>query len=129
MVQRNEKYEKEAPSTNSKLWISISISKDLLTNAINYASTITRIDKKVIDIIMHSRKSLLFSNNDIWVKKDNPYFDVTMGSFNGAEVCELVGLFLLNIVKGDFGGFENSAVLKISLDLSWKKSKRRYVKF
>ena len=78
---------------------------------------------------MHSRKSLLFSDNDIWVKKDNPYFDVTMGSFNGAEVCELVGLYLLNIVKGDFGGFENSAVLKISLDLSWKKSKRRYVKF
>ena len=60
--------------------------------------------KIVIDIIMHSRKSLLFSNNHIWVKKDNPYFDVTMGSFNGAEVCELVGLYLLNIVKGDLGG-------------------------
>ncbi len=23
-------------------------------------------------------------------------FDVTMGSFDGAELCELVGLFLLN---------------------------------
>ena len=42
---------------------------------------------------MHSRKSLLFSNNDIWVKKDNLNLDVTMGSFNGAEVCELVGLY------------------------------------
>ena len=46
---------------------------------------------------MHSRKSLLFSNNEIGVKKDNPDFDVTMGSFNRAEVCELVGLYLLII--------------------------------
>ena len=23
-------------------------------------------------------------------------FDVTMGSFDGAEVCELIGLFILN---------------------------------
>ena len=53
---------------------------------------------------MHSRKSLLFSNNDIWVKKDNLTLDVTMGSFNGAEVCELVGLYQLNILKSGFGG-------------------------
>ena len=65
-----------------------SISKDLLTNAINFASTITTIDKKVIDTIMQSGKSLLFSNNEIWVKKDNLNFDVSMESFDGAEVCE-----------------------------------------
>ena len=65
-----------------------SISKDLLTNAINFASTIKTIDKKVIDTIMQSGKSLLFNNNEIWVKKDNPNFDVSMESFDGAEVCE-----------------------------------------
>ena len=81
-----------------------SISEDQLTNAVNYASTVTSIDKKVVDIIMLSRKSLLFSNTGIWVKKDNPNFDVTMGSFNGAEVCELVGLYLLNILESEFGG-------------------------
>ena len=27
---------------------------------------------------------------------DNSVFDVTMGSYNGAEICELVGLFILN---------------------------------
>jgi hypothetical protein len=44
---------------------------------------------------MHCRKCLLFSGNDQWVKKDgNEMFDVTMGSFDGAEVCELVGLYL-----------------------------------
>ena len=51
---------------------------------------------------MHSRKSLLFSNNEIWLKKDNPNFDVTMVSFDGAEVCELVSLYLLNILKSEY---------------------------
>ena len=78
------------------------ISKDLLINAFDYASKTTSIDKKVIDIIMHSRKSLLFSNNEIWLKKDNPNFDVTMVSFDGAEVCELVSLYLLNILKSEY---------------------------
>ena len=45
-------------------------SKELLTNAINFAGTITTIDKKVVDTIMHSRKSLLFDNHEIWVKKE-----------------------------------------------------------
>ena len=80
-----------------------SVSKVLLINAINFAGTITNIDKKVIDTIMHSRKSLLFNNNEIWIKKDNPNFDVTMGSFDGAELCEIVGLYLLNILKNEFG--------------------------
>ena len=30
-------------------------------------------------------------------------FDVTMGSFDGAEICDLVGLFLLNILAKRFG--------------------------
>ena len=53
---------------------------------------------------MHSRKSLLFSNNDILLKKDNPNFDVTVGNFDASEVCELIGLYLLNILKSVFGG-------------------------
>ena len=40
---------------------------------------------------------ILFSKNGTWVKKGgNELFDVTMGSFDGAEVCELVGLYLLD---------------------------------
>ena len=47
---------------------------------------------------MPARKSLLFNKNEIWIKKDNPDFDVTMDSFDGAEVCELVGLYLRDMV-------------------------------
>ena len=36
------------------------------------------------------------NKDETWIKKgENPSFDVTMGSFDGAEVCELVGLYLL----------------------------------
>ena len=53
---------------------------------------------------MHSRKSLLFNNTDIWIKKNRvPDFDVTMGSFDGAELCELVGLYILHILGQKYG--------------------------
>ena len=36
------------------------------------------------------------NGNDAWIKNTkNPMFDVSMGSYDGAEVCELVGLYLL----------------------------------
>ena len=72
-----------------------SISEDLLERALKCACRFTTIPTATIDIIKHCRKSLLFSQNNAWVKKDNPEFDVTMGSYDGAEICELVGLYLL----------------------------------
>ena len=63
------------------------------------------VQSQVIDYIMHSRKSLLLSKNEIWIKKkDNPNFDVPMRSFDRPELCELVGLYLLNILKSEFVG-------------------------
>ena len=46
-----------------------SISKELLQKATNYASTSVRISNEKINLIMHSRKSLLFDINNIWIKK------------------------------------------------------------
>ena len=47
---------------------------------------------------MHARKSLLFDNSGRpWLKKNAlNAFDVTMGGYDGAEICELVGLYILN---------------------------------
>ena len=42
-------------------------------------------------IIHHARKSLLFNDQQTWIKT----VDVTMGVYDGAEVCELVGNYLL----------------------------------
>ena len=46
----------------------------------------------------------MFTNEDTWVKSSgDPDFDVTMGSFDGAELCELVGLYILQILGDKFG--------------------------
>ena len=48
---------------------------------------------------MHLGKSLLFDSNSIWIKKDGSLnFDVTMGSYDGAEICELVGVYILHVL-------------------------------
>ena len=52
-----------------------SISKDLLLEAINFAKSVTPIQDKFIETILHSRKALLFNKNDVCVKKDNPDFE------------------------------------------------------
>ena len=69
-----------------------SISEGLLKKALDHARTFVDIGSEEEETIIHCRKSLLFNNTDIWIKKEgNKDFDVTMGSFDGAEVCELVG--------------------------------------
>ena len=46
---------------------------------------------------MQARKTLLFHDDISWVKPSgNEEFDVPMGSYDGAEDCELEGCFLLN---------------------------------
>ena len=79
-----------------------SISEKLLTDALTFAKSQTPIDSSITNIIMHSRKSLLFSDNSVWMKKGSSSFDVTIGSHDGAEVCELVGLHILNQMKQKF---------------------------
>jgi hypothetical protein len=75
-----------------------SITKHLLDKAILFAKQHTKVTEKEITIIKHARKSLLFNQSTEWVKRnsENELFDVTMGSFDGAEICELVGLYLLH---------------------------------
>ena len=79
-----------------------SISEELSSKAIAYAQSVTTIEEKVIRTIYHSRKSLLFDRDNEWVKKDNPEFGVTMGSYDGAKLCELVGLYLLDLLAKEF---------------------------
>ena len=46
---------------------------------------------------MQSRQTLLFYDKQPWVKKTGTEnFDVPMGCYDGAEVCELVGCYILN---------------------------------
>ena len=74
-----------------------SISSKLFDRCINFAKEIINIPDEELEIIMHARKTLLIKEKEPWVKKSvDCDFDVPMGSFDGAEVCELTGIFLLN---------------------------------
>ena len=54
--------------------------------------------------MIHSCKSLLINNISVWIKrKDDPVFDVTMGSFDGAEISQLVVVHILNVLGEKYG--------------------------
>ena len=80
----------------------LSISEDLLNRSIEFAKSYTSVSGETINIIMHCRHSILFTNDDTWIKKDNPHFDVAISSFDGA-ICELVGLYMLQHLSAIFG--------------------------
>ena len=61
-------------------------------------------------------------------KNDDASFDVTMGSFNGAEVCELVGLYMLhglnNIIgDGNIGLYRDDSLAAIPIQSAFKTEK------
>ena len=74
-----------------------SFTEDLLTKVMLWAKIFTAMPNEHISVIKHARNSLLFYGNNTWAKKSdsNSLFDVTMGSYGGAEVCELFGLYIL----------------------------------
>ena len=77
-----------------------SISPQLFNKALNFARNIVDISDSDYKIIMQSRKTLLFNNEEPWVKKHgDEEFDVLMGCFDEAEVCDLVGIYSLNLLK------------------------------
>ena len=73
-----------------------SISSELMEAAIDWARNFIQISDREKRIIMESKKSLIFKNGEPWTKKGGSVFDVAQGSYDGAEACELVGLFILS---------------------------------
>ena len=70
---------------------------------------------------MHSRKSLLFNEGKPWCKRNSAnMFDVAMGSYDGAEICELVGLFILDKLRAEFKN-DNTGLYTETMD--WRLSR------
>ena len=56
----------------------------------------TEISGQDTAIIIQTRQTLLLQNGEPWVKKsETGHFDVPMGCYDGTEVCELVGSYML----------------------------------
>ena len=49
-----------------------------------------------LNVIQHARESYLFTNGQPWIKKGEKNFDVTLGAYDEAEICELVRLYSLS---------------------------------
>ena len=105
-----------------------SISEKLLTNALNFAKEITDISREDMQIMYHDRKSLSFSNEKPWMKREGNLSDVTMGAYDGAEVSELIGIFMLNKIsekynKNDTGLYRDDG-LAVFKNISGPESER-----
>ena len=73
------------------------ITGNLLTETLKWAQKYHNITETEIETIIHARRTILYDHKDnVWTKKDSKsQFDVSMGANNGAEICELVGLYIL----------------------------------
>ena len=91
-----------------------SISAELMNKALDYASNFIDISKQDRDVIYKTKKAILISSNEVWQKKNDNSFTVTMGSYDGAECCERVGLYLISQItsklKGNFGLYRDDGL-------------------
>ena len=66
------------------------------TRPVEKSPKYTNILKFNIDV----KKSLMLDSFHTWIKKQGGLFDVTMGAYDGAEVCEIVGLtYMFNVLS------------------------------
>ena len=72
-----------------------SIDQKLLLEALKWCRKYVNMSDKEIEVIMAARKAMLYMDGEPWAKKGGEIFDVGMGFFDGAEICEIIGLFLL----------------------------------
>ena len=93
-----------------------SITKDLLNKAITHAKKYVEFSEHDIEVIFQARKSVLIHEDTAWIKKEGDLFDVTMGSYDGAEVCELVGLYILSLlvhIRGRAGQYRDDGIMAL----------------
>ena len=93
-----------------------SISSNLFKESIEFARQFIHIPDDDLSIIMQARKTLIFESTTPWIKKSGDEdFDVLMGCFDGAKICELVGTYiqskLTNIMnKEDVGLYHDDGL-------------------
>ena len=112
-----------------------SIKEDLLFDTLEFAKQHVTIKSKDRETILHARKSLLYNEEEPWTKKQSNNFDVTMGSYDGAEVCELIGIFMLSLIGNkynpdDIGLYRDDglAVIKNTSGPQSEKIKKTFLK-
>ena len=83
-----------------------SITPELLNKALCWAGNFVNLSKQQTKIIHQASQSFLYHEGQPWVKKGSVNFDIGMGAYHGAQACEIVGLYMLNLLK-DLPNFES----------------------
>ena len=96
------------------------INRQIFDKSLAWADEFCSITRDEIKVLKNSRESYLFKDDETWVKKQDGKFDVTMGAYDGAEVCELVGLFILNeieklIEQSDIGLYRDDGLAVVNM--------------
>ena len=81
-----------------KIYIS-SVSLELLHKGINFVKIIRDITEKDIPLHTGNRTSLFNKKQSSVKKSGNKDFDFPMECFDSAEVCELVDVYILHLVR------------------------------
>ena len=109
-----------------------SVTEALLDRVLDFAAENVTITNEQRKIIKNARKSILFHNEETW-QKTSGEFDVTMGAYDGAQVTDLVGIYILHILKTnvpeiDFGLYRDDG-LGVYRPLVWKPSRKKSTGF
>ena len=107
------------------------ISQVLLNKALDFSSAYDNITNDERNIIIHAKNSILIHKQQALQKKGDTTFDVIMGSYDGAETCELVGGFLLSQLQNldvDIGLYRDDglAISNAAQKETQKTSRRKY---
>ena len=87
------------------------ITKELLLQSVRLTGNYTDITQEELDIILTCWKSVLIYNNTTWEKMTTDNFDVTMESFNTAQIADLVGIYILDTL-GRFLDLNNISIYR-----------------
>ena len=68
----------------------------MLVKALKWARNFVEITDEEMEVILAARKAMLYMNGKPWAKKGGEIFDVGMVFFDGAEICEITGLYMLS---------------------------------
>ena len=70
----------------------------MLHEAIQFIKEYALITRKDVEVIFHAGKSVLYNDGKPWVKKEGDSFRVITGAYDGAEVYELIGIYMLYLI-------------------------------
>ena len=105
------------------------ITPKCILDALQFARRFAEVSKNDENIILHSCQTLLFYNGEPWEKRSSDnLFDIPMGSFHGAEICELVGLLMLNnlstvFTTGNYGLYRDDGLAVVNVRAACNQSK------